>query len=168
MTHLSTHITRLLASLLLMTVSVTALAAPQISLSVMVEKDVIEIDEKGQEVVRRVEAADTAPGDTLFYTIRYANSGTSAARSVEINNAIPDGTQYQASSAWGDNSTILFSIDSGKTYKRPSNLTYEVRGRDGSTESRQVAPEQYNAIRWVVDEIPAGKEGATGFSVVVQ
>lgn len=142
-------------------------AAPKVSLDIIAEKDVVTVNDKGEEVTRRVETSDTLPGDILFYTIHYHNSGDESARSVRLDNPIPDGTTYIDSSAWGDNADISFSIDSGKSFKKPVNLTYQIT-RDGVQESRQAIPEQYNAIRWVISEIPAGSKGTTGFSVIVQ
>ena len=153
---------------MLLMLTVSAFAAPQVSLEVTAEKDVIETNEQGEQVTRRVTAADTVPGDVLFYTIRYRNSGDEAARSVQVNNPIPDGTEYQANSAWGDGAEILFSIDGGTSFKKPSNLTYQTIGRDGAQENRQAAPEQYNAIRWTIEEIVPGADGSAGFSVIVK
>ena len=143
-------------------------AAPQISLTVSAEKDVIETDAKGQQVVRRVSATDTTPGDVLFYTIRYRNTGNETARNIQLDNPIPDGTSFQEGSAWGDGSDIQFSIDGGKNFKKPSMLTYQVTGADGQVEERRATPEQYNAIRWAVKEVAPGSESSAGFSVIVQ
>lgn len=157
-----------LLGLVLSMSSMLALAAPQISLLITAEKDIVELDESGQQVTRRVAATDTVPGDVLFYTIRYSNIGDEAARNVLLDNPVPEATAYKANSAWGENSEILFSIDGGKTFKKASNLTYQVTGSNGESENRQASPEQYNAIRWVIEEVAAGAEGSSGFSVVVQ
>lgn len=153
---------------LLLTLATGAFAAPQVSLQVTAEKDITETNAQGEQVTRRVVAEDTVPGDVLFYTIRYSNSGTEAARNVQVNNPIPDATEYQANSAWGDGAEIVFSIDGGKSFKKPSSLTYQVTGRDGTQEDRQAAPEQYNAIRWTIEEIIPGAEGTAGFSAIVK
>ena len=148
--------------------SMLAIAAPQISLTVSAEKEITEVDDKGQQITRRVAATDTVPGDVLFYTIRYSNTGDEAARNVQLDNPVPDATAYQANSAWGEGTDILFSIDGGKTFKKASSLTYQVTGADGQSENRQASPEQYNAIRWIIEEVAPGAEGSTGFSVLVQ
>ena len=161
-----------LASLLVVLVatlsSALASAAPVIELDILAEKEQVETSPEGQETRRRVPAADAAPGEVIFYTLRYNNSGDEAARNVRIDNPVPEGTEYQANSAWGDNSEILFSIDGGTTYKGPANLTYETTNNQGRSEQRRAQPEQYNAVRWIVTEIPAGQQGSVGFSVVVQ
>ena len=152
----------------LMLLAAASLAAPQITLEVIAEREVTEVNEQGQKVTRRVTATDTTPGDTLYYTLRYRNAGTDAARNVQIDNPIPDSTAYQPESAWGEGTDILFSIDEGKSFKKPANLSYEITERDGSTRKLQAKPEQYNAIRWTVTEIPPAAEGSVGFSVIVQ
>jgi uncharacterized repeat protein (TIGR01451 family) len=148
--------------------SALAGAAPVIELNILAEKELVETSPEGEQVRRRVSAADAAPGEVIFYTLRYSNTGDEAARNVRIDNPVPDGTEYQADSAWGDNSEILFSIDGGTTYKGPANLTYETTNNQGRSEQRRAQPEQYNAVRWIVTEIPAGQQGSVGFSVVVQ
>lgn len=161
------HLRQALLGLSFSLFAATAFAAPQVSLDIIAEKDVVEVNDKGEQITRRMEASDTVPGDVLFYTIRYSNSGDESARSVQLDNPVPAGTTYIDGSAWGDNADTSFSIDSGKTFKKPANLTYQIT-RDGKQENRQAIPEQYNAIRWVINEIPAGAEGSTGFSVIVQ
>ncbi|MFN3713056.1 MAG: hypothetical protein ACK4SX_05310 [Alcanivoracaceae bacterium] len=168
MTYPITQLPHLLAALLLIISSATAFAGPQISLEIIAEKDVVEINEQGEEVTRRVVANDTIPGDTLFYILRYSNGGTEAARNVQIDNPMPANTSYVADSAWGDGTDILFSIDEGKSYKKPVNLTYEITDRGGQKRKLQASPEQYNAIRWTVTEILPSTGGSVGFSVVVQ
>ena len=157
-----------LTALTLLLLAGVSAAAPQITLAVSAEKDVVETDADGRQTTRRVNAADTVPGDVLFYTIRYRNDGDEPARNVQLDNPVPEGTAFLESSAWGEGSDILFSIDGGKTFKKPGSLTYQVTTRDGKTEERRAAPEQYNAIRWTVTEVPAGTEGSAGFAVVVQ
>ena len=158
---------RTLAISLIALLPLSALAAPEVALQVQAERDITEVDDAGNSVTRRVSASATAPGDTLYYTIRYNNSGDEAARNVRIDNPIPEGTAFVAGSAWGDNSDILFSIDAGNSFKKASSLTYQIE-RDGTTETRQASPEQYNAIRWTVQEIAPGANGEVGFTVTVQ
>jgi uncharacterized repeat protein (TIGR01451 family) len=168
MKHSLTHTARLALSLLALMLSTLAFAAPQVGLEIIAEKDVVETNERGDDVVRRVVTADAAPGDILFYTLRYRNSGSEAARNVQIDNPVPEGTAFNAGSAWGDGADILFSIDGGNSYRKPVHLTYEITERSGEKRQLQAPPEQYNAVRWTVTDIPAGAEGSVGFSVTVQ
>lgn len=143
------------------------MAAPKVELSMTVEKDIVEVDEKGKKHTRRVAADEAVQGDLLFYTISFKNEGTEPATNVQLDNPISNGTTYVADSAYGQGSEILFSIDEGKTYKKPVSLTYEVTNANGKKESLKAEPEKYNAIRWVVQEIAPGKSGKAGFTVLV-
>lgn len=153
-----------------------ALAAPKVSLEVLAEKDVVVLDKKGKvvldkkgnEVTKRVVTTETIPGETLFYTIKYNNSGDEAAKNVQLDNPIPEGTAYKNQSATGENSEILFSIDAGKTFKTAANLTYETKDEKGKVKTQEATPEQYNAIRWVIADIPSKSKGSVGFSVIVK
>jgi len=143
--------------------STMASAAPELSISTLVEKDVQRVDENGQSRVERVEAADVAPGETLYFTLTYRNSGDTAATNVKLDNPVSGDTVYVPGSAWGEGSEILFSIDGGETYKKAAALTYQV-----DSQTRTAEPEQYNAVRWIVGEIPAGEQGSVGFSARVK
>ncbi|MFN2366544.1 MAG: hypothetical protein ABR523_08815 [Desulfurivibrionaceae bacterium] len=143
-----------------------ALAAPQVELDVTVEKEV-SVVENGEQVVKRVPAAEAAPGETVIFTIAYANIGDEAATDVVVNNPISEGTIYEPGSAT-ETGEVTFSIDGGETYKRASLLTYEVANQDGTTEKRTASPEQYTHIRWQLPEIPAGENGEVSFRVEVQ
>ena len=63
---------------------------------------------------------------------------------------------------------ITFSIDDGKTFKKPSLLTYEVKNQNGAMEKRTASPEEYTHIRWVIDKIDAGAKGTVGFQVKIK
>src|SRR5690606_24832093 len=110
-----------LLGLVLGMASALAAAAPQISLMITAEKEIVGIDEQGQQVTRKVPATDTIPGDVLFYTIRYSNNGDEQARNAQLDNPIPAGTAFNADSAWGDGADILFSIDGGNSFRKPVN-----------------------------------------------
>lgn len=142
-------------------------AAPEITLNITAEQEVEVINAEGEAVTERRAAENASPGDVVFYTLRYRNSGDEAATNVNIDNPLPEGTAYVADSAWGDDSEILFSIDGGQTFKKPGSLTYNLSGEDGS-EQKKADPEQYTAIRWVVSEIPAGSAGEVGFQARIK
>ena len=130
------------------------------------EKEVT-VTENGEKVTKRVPAAEAAPGETVIFTITYENTGDEAATNVVVNDPIPEGTAYIPGSAT-ETGEVTFSIDGGKTYKKPSLLTYEVTNPDGSKEKRTASPEQYTNIRWQLPEIPAGEKGEVSFRVKVK
>lgn len=150
-------------------IAAAAYAAPQITLSVIAEKDVEITDEKGNVTVERQEFADVAPGETIYYTLTYSNTGDEAAKNVKLDNPIADGNVYVDNSAWGDDADILFSIDGGQTFKKPAALQYSVKdSKTGNQEAKEVSPEEFTNIRWVIETIDANSTGKAGFSAVVK
>lgn len=143
-----------------------ALAKPQVELAITAEKEVTAV-ENGQQVVKRVPAADILPGETVIYTIVFANTGDETATNMLIDDPIPDGTAYVPGSAT-EAGEVTFSIDGGQTYKKPSLLTYEVTNPDGSKEKRVASPEQYTHVRWQIPQIAAGAKGEVSFRVKVK
>jgi uncharacterized repeat protein (TIGR01451 family) len=155
------RLTIVLAALLL---PLTASAKPLVSVSMKAEKDVVVVT-KGEKTTKRVAAANINPGDVIFYTLNFVNSGDEAATNAVLDDPIPKGTVYLPGSAFGKDAEITFSIDGGNTFKKPSLLTYEVKLANGKTEKRSASPEEYTHIRWTVSTIPAGGSGQVGFQV---
>jgi len=150
----------------LLLLPVMAWAAPDVKVAITAEK-VIQIEENGKSVEKRIAADDVQPGDTLVYTMTYENKGDEAATGVVLNDPIPQGTIYIVDSAFGPGADISFSIDGGKNFKQPSMLTYEVNV-GGKSEKRKATPEQYTHIRWTVEKIAASRSGMAGFRVRVK
>ena len=152
-----------LLSIPLLLMSLGLQAAPQVSLSVTAEREVQVTDANGQSHTELQPADDASPGDVLVYTLRYQNSGDEAARNVKLDNPIAEGNAYIGDSAWGAGADIQFSIDGGQTFKKPAALTWAGSDGKGGKETRKATPEQYNAIRWVIGEIPPASSGEAGF-----
>ncbi|WP_111657816.1 DUF11 domain-containing protein [Isoalcanivorax indicus] len=120
----------------------SAQASPAVSIAVMAEKEIVELDDQGREILRRVTAQDAEPGDVIFYTINYQNDGSSSARDIVLDNPVPEGTRLVDDSAWGDQAEIQLPTVNAEE-------------------------DQAQVVRWLISEIPAGTDGAVGFSVVV-
>jgi len=144
----------------------SAFAVADVTVSIQAEK-VVMVEKDGKKVEKLVEAKDAVPGDVLVYTLVYKNKGDESAKNVLLNDPIPSGTSYITDSAYGPATDITFSIDNGKSYKKPSLLSYEVKAA-GKTEKRTASPDLYTNIRWTVKEVPAGKSGVASFRVRVQ
>jgi len=153
----------LFVALTLLILPAWAFAKPQVSFSITAEKEVT-ID----KVTKRVPAESFPPGAIVFYTMNYVNSGDEAATDVVLDDPIPKGMVYIPGSAFGDHAEISFSVDGGKTFKKPSLLTYEVKTSDGKIDKRTASPEQYTHIRWTVKSVSAGGKGQVGFQVRVK
>lgn len=135
---------------------------PEVQLSMTAEKEVT-VKEGDKQVVKRVPATTSAPGDVLIYTLRYKNVGDEKATAVKVDNPLPDGARYVADSASGAGAEISFSVDGGKTFAKPAGLMV-VKG--GTKVKAEVA--DYTTIRWVISEVGPGKSGELGFRVQVQ
>ena len=154
----------ILAALLL---PMAAIAKPLVSVSITAEKEVTSI-KNGQKTTKKVAATKIDVGNVVYYTVNYLNSGDEAATSAVLDDPIPQGTVYLPGSAFGAGAEITFSIDGGKTFKKPSFLIYELKSPNGSMEKRTASPEEYTHIRWVISKIDAGARGTVGFQVRVK
>ena len=153
----------LLIALVFLMLSAEVFAKPLISISVKAEKEVI-ID----KVTKKVAANPVDSGDVIFYTLSYVNSGNEAATNAVMDDPIPKGTVYLPGTASDDNADVTFSIDDGKTFKKPSLLTYEIKQPNGKMEKKVASPEQYTNIRWIIKMIPAKGSGQVSFQVRVK
>jgi len=152
----------LLIALVLLLLSAEVFAKSLVSVSMKAEKEVTVNKEKKMVAVKAID-----PGDVVLYTISYVNSGDEAATNAFMDDPVPKGTVYLDGSAFGKDADVTFSIDGGKTFKKPSVLTYEVKV-NGKMEKRIASPEQYTDIRWTVSVIPARGSGQIGFKVRVK
>ena len=147
----------------------TASAAdqPKIALSTTAEKEV-NVEKNGKPVVERIPLEIASPGDTVIYTITYRNEGETAARDILINDPIPRGTVYVLNSAEGKDTDITFSIDGGRTYRKPP-IKYMVKKADGTQEEIEAPAEVYTHIQWVVNKaVLPGQSGQVSFKVSVK
>ena len=138
-----------------------------ISISITAEKEVTTV-KNGQKTTRKVAATTIDPGGIVFYTINYVNSGNEAATSAVMDHPIPQGNVYLPGSAFGAGAEITFSINGGKSFKKPSLLFYELKNPNGAIEKRTASPEEYTHIRWVINKIDAGARGTVGFQVRIK
>jgi uncharacterized repeat protein (TIGR01451 family) len=157
----------LMAVLAVLLLPMGAVAKPLVSVSITAEKEVTTV-KNGQKTTRKIAATKIDAGDVVFYTMNYVNSGNEAATSVLLDDPIPQGTVYLPGSAFGAGAEITFSIDGGKSFKKPSLLFYELKNPNGAIEKRTASPEEYTHIRWVINRIDAGARGTVGFQVKIK
>ena len=151
----------------LLSLPATAMAASQVSVAITAEKEVTTVV-NGQKVTRKVPANDVESRNVIFYTLSFVNSGNDPATNANLDDPIPQGTTYVPGSAYGESAEILFSIDGGKSFRKPSLLSYEITLPNGKSEKHVATPEEYTHIRWVIKSIPAGSKGKVGFQVRVK
>ena len=131
------------------------------------EVDVVVENEKGEKEVKRVDAtkARILPGDEVFFSVRFKNTGTKPAADIVITNPVPGHMILKPSTMHGENASVTLSIDSGKSFDRKEALF--VVEEDGT--KRPPKPEEYTHVRWSFSkEIMPGEQGSVGFSAIVE
>jgi len=150
----------------LVAMPLAASAQPKIAITIKAQKEV-SVTIQGKQVKKKIAAKAVQPGDEIIYTLSYVNSGTEAATDVVLSDPIPAGTAYIPGSA-SEIGDLTFSIDKGKSFKKPTLLTYEATGSDAKMQKRTASPEDYTDVRWTLNSVPAGGKGSVSFKVKVK
>ena len=137
-----------------------------VSLTCVGYKEVTTVGEDGNQTVKRIPAAKVLPGEEVIYTITYEHTGKNEpAETVVITNPTPDDTVYIDGSAKGEGTEITFSVDNGKTYAKPDDLT--VTAEDGT--KRPARASDYTHVRWTkLEDLKKGEKGTVEFGVKVK
>ena len=154
-------ISSILAILLTVTAGVTfAIAQDQIKLTSRAEIEEVTINAKGEKVVTLKPADKVLPGEIVVFTNTFFNPGKEPATNVTTENAVPEHMTLVDDSVFGDNCTITYSIDGGKSYAAAENLLVsDASGRMWPAEARD-----YTHIRWTLQGALAPQhKGEVGF-----
>jgi uncharacterized repeat protein (TIGR01451 family) len=155
--------------LLGMLTALTVQAAPasgSIELQTVAQQQKVTVDKDGTKHTEMVPAARVLPGTEVLYTVNYSNTGAKPANAVVVNDPVPVHMSYVAGSAMGDNTTISFSVDGGKTWASSLD-TLTVKNPDNTT--RPATEKDCTNIRWVVNgNVAAGGKGSVSFRAVLQ
>ena len=128
-------------------------------------KEVEITNAKGEKEYKLVEPATVLPEDEILYIITFANTGDQPASNIIITNPIPNDSLYKQGSAFGAGTIIDFSVDGGKTYDKPENLT--IKNAEGVEVVADV--DQYTHIRWLYTEpLQPGQEGTVTFRTIIK
>ncbi len=133
------------------------------------EKEVVELNEQGEEVVRRIPVEVALPGDEIIYSIRIENISDAPASDVVVVNPVPADTTYVENSTFssisGAGVKTSFSADAGQTYLPRGDLVVT----DQTGEVRGAVAVDINHIRWQLDvPLPVGKSALVGYRAVVK
>jgi len=108
--------------------------------------------------------ADTSapPAEQLIVNVRFTNSSEQVLDSLRITSPVPPELRYVAQSASGPGTDVLFSVDEGRSFGRPDELTMAtpdgVRGADAA---------DYTHVRWILRApLDAGALGVVRFRAV--
>lgn len=136
-----------------------------ITLKNTAQVEVTETDSQGKQTVTRKPADKVIPGSVVIYTITANNTGEQSADNIVITDPIPPDTEYVEGSAFGAGTDITFSVDGGKTYAKPNQLT--VKGDDGKP--RPATASDYTHIRWQLQfSLKPGQEAPVWFRARVK
>ncbi len=130
--------------ILLNGIAFAALGA-RVELTMVAEKELVSINEAGEVEVNHIAPNIVIPGDVIVYSVNYQNVGDDIADSTYITNAIPEHMTYMEESASGEGTDIAFSVDGGRRFGKPTQLT--VLNKEG--EAVPATMGDYTHIRWV-------------------
>jgi uncharacterized repeat protein (TIGR01451 family) len=103
--------------------------------------------------------------DELIVTVRFTNEGSDVVDSIRITSPVPADVKYVPGSASGPGSEVLFSVDDGRSFGRPDELTFVAP--DGAVRGADAA--EYTHVRWVLRApLDAGATGIARFRAVAR
>lgn len=156
--------TKFIAAAALLCLCANAHAQQHLDVQTSVQKQVVVETEDGNTETQLVPADNVVPGDTVVYTITFENVGDEPAENVVITNPISDVLEYVPGSASNGSMRIEFSVDGGRTFGVPSELTIV----DGGVE-RPATTTDYTHVRWVMQtELEVGGRGTASFAAVIE
>jgi len=157
------------AALLLGVASVSVPAQPSVEsshdliVSSALESIVAVPAEGGAPEVQIASATVASHADQLIVSVRFANVSASVVDTVRITSPIPADVKYVPGSASGPGSEVLFSVDDGRTFGRPEELT--LPAPNGGTRAADAA--DYTHVRWILQApLDAGAAGVARFRAV--
>jgi uncharacterized repeat protein (TIGR01451 family) len=110
-------------------------------------------------------ATVAAHADELVLSVEFTNTSEQVIDSVRVTSPVPADVRYVADSASGPGSEALFSVDQGRTFARPEELT--IVGADGVARAADAA--LYTHVRFVLDApLDAGATGVARFRAVAR
>ena len=161
---MTTILTRTCTFLLLL-VPIAALAAGDIRFTSTAEVEVTKVSANGENVLVRQPATLLQPGEIAIYTNLFTNHGQQPAEKVVVDNPVPENTEYLGGSATETGYAVTFSVDKGKSFGQPQELTVP----DGKGGQRQAEPSEYTNIRWTMQApLQPGATGVVEFRVRVK
>ncbi len=126
---------------------------------------VVEVQlDNGTSKLEWVAPDSIVPGDKVGYRIIVENKGDKNADDIVLNNPVPENTIYVDGSARGANSSIVYSVDGGKTFAKPAQLFIEKNGRKVAASAKD-----YSNLRWVLNQpVKAGAKASVQYVVQVK
>lgn len=155
---------KILSGILLTFLAFTAAAQSHIDVQTTVQKEVVFLNDTGEEEKRLVPAEKVLPGETVYYTITFTNTSDEVADNVVVTNPIAEELMYLDGSAFGPGMDIVFSVDGGETFATADELNVTENG-----ETRTAEAKDFTHVRWVMqNDLAAGAQGTARFAAVLE
>lgn len=136
---------------------------PDVVVSSALERIVATAADGGVPDVQITSGTVASHADQLIVSVRFTNVSASSVDHVRITSPIPSDVKYVPESAIGPGSDVLFSVDNGRTFGRPAELTLPTQ--NGSARLADAA--DYTHVRWVLNApLDAGATGVARFRAV--
>lgn len=149
----------------LVSMSAWAAAPGSIELQAVAQVQKTTVDKDGTKHTQLVPAQRVVPGEEIVYTLNYHNISSKPVDNVVMNDPVPEHMTYVGGSATGENTTIAYSIDGGKTWGGDLEQLV-VKNADGTT--RAATDKDCTDVRWTVNRpVAAGAKGSVSFRAVL-
>jgi uncharacterized repeat protein (TIGR01451 family) len=138
--------------------------APSVTITTTAEK--IKISHAaGRDRVQLLRADHVVSGDEVIYTLELRNVGPTAVDDFVFTTPIPEHMVYVADSAVAPGAEVSYSVDGGRSYDAPENLT--VHGANGK--QRPAVAADYTHIRWILrNRLKRGSMALARFHAVLR
>jgi uncharacterized repeat protein (TIGR01451 family) len=134
-----------------------------LQVSSTLERIAPKVADGGDAALDAAAATVVSHADELVLSVEFTNTSEQVIDSVRITSPVPADVRYVADSASGPGSEALFSVDQGRTFARPEELT--IVGADGVARAADAA--EYTHVRFVLDApLDAGAVGFARFRAV--
>lgn len=155
---------KILTGLVLVALSFSAAAQAHLDVQTVVQKEEVFVNDLGVSDTRLVAADIVVPGEKVFYTITFTNISDETADNVVITNPIAADLVYVEGSGFGPGTDMQFSVDGGKTFATPAELTVTEDG-----ETRAAKASDYTHVRWILkNNLDAGAQATARFAAVLE
>jgi uncharacterized repeat protein (TIGR01451 family) len=98
----------------------------------------------GRETTKLIPADRVVSGNTVIYTLEVRNTASTSVPRPVVIYAVPEHMTYTPDSAVGPGTDVTYSVDAGRSFDVPENLTIQEPGG----QLRAATAADYTHIRW--------------------
>jgi len=131
---------------------VSAKGASPVSVTTNSYQEITVKDKNGKKVKKWVKASKVVPGTIIKYVDTIHNDTNTSLKDAKVSNPINKNlVLVKGSESSKVKFKTLYSVDGGKSFNEPSKLF--VKAKNGK--KRQATVKDYNAIQFILSEVPA-------------